>query len=267
MEIVPVLDLTQGMAVHAQGRVRADYAPVRSILSPDAPGDPLALIQAYRDILGARACYVADLDAIAGGPVQRGLIRDLAEFRSGFLGELLVDGGASGRDGALEVLSAGASDAVVGMETLRSFAALADIVDTVGAGRVVFSLDLQLGTPILHPLMADAAGAIPDALTLTAQAADAGVAAILVLDLGRIGTGVGVDLGLLKNLRRRHPGMRLFAGGGVLTRKDLERMEDAGCDGALVASAIHAGRINAEDVAVLRHAGAGAAQSETSDSR
>jgi uncharacterized protein related to proFAR isomerase len=61
--------------------------------------------------------------------------------------------------------------------------------------------------------------------------------------------------------------MRLFAGGGVLTRKDLERMEDAGCDGALVASAIHAGRINAEDVAALRHAGAGAAQSETSDSR
>jgi phosphoribosylformimino-5-aminoimidazole carboxamide ribotide isomerase len=266
MEIVPVLDLTHGIAVHAHGRVRADYAPVRSILAPDAPGDPLALIRAYRDILGARACYIADLDAIAGGPVQRGLIRDLAEFRSGFLGALLVDGGASRRDGALEVLSAGASDAVIGMETLRSFAALADIVDTVGPNRVVFSLDLQLGTPILHPLMA-AAGAVPDALTLTAQAADAGVASILVLDLGRIGTGMGVDLGLLENLRRRHPDMRLFAGGGVLTRKDLERMEDAGCDGALVASAIHAGRINAEDVAAVRHPGAGAAQSETSDSR
>ena len=40
-----------------------------------------------------------------------------------------------------------------------------------------------------------------------------------------------------------------MAGGGVLTRKDLERMEDAGCDGALVASAVHAGRITAEDVA------------------
>jgi phosphoribosylformimino-5-aminoimidazole carboxamide ribotide isomerase len=182
------------------------------------------------------------------------------------VGELLVDGGASRRDGALEVLSAGASDAVIGMETLRSFAALADIVDTVGPNRVVFSLDLQLGTPILHPLMA-AAGAVPDALTLTAQAADAGVASILVLDLGRIGTGMGVDLGLLENLRRRHPDMRLFAGGGVLTRKDLERMGDAGCDGALVASAIHAGRINAEDVAAVRHPGAGAAQSETSDSR
>ena len=266
MEIVPVLDVTQGVAVHAKGRVRADFAPVQSVLAPSEPGDPLALARAYRDVLGAQACYVADLDAILGGPVQRGLIRDLSEFQTGFTGELLVDAAASDSDGALEVLSAGASDAVVGMETLRSFATLADIVTTVGANRVVFSLDLQLGTPILHPLMDDAAGAVPDPLTLAAQAADAGVTSIVVLDLGRVGTGTGVDLGLLENLRRRHPAARLFAGGGILTRKDLERMEDAGCDAALVASAIHAGRITAEDVAALRHA-SGAGQSGTSDSR
>ncbi len=266
MEIVPVLDVTQGVAVHAQGRVRADFAPVQSVLVPEQPGDPLALARAYRDVLGAQACYVADLDAILGGPVQRGLIRDLAEFQTGFAGELLVDAAAADSDGALEVVSSGASDVVVGLETLRSFAALADIVDSIGPNRVVFSLDLQLGTPILHPLMQDAAGP-PDPLTLAAQAADAGVGALLVLDLGRVGTGVGADLGLLENLRRRHPAARLLAGGGVLTRKDLERMEDAGCDAALVASAIHAGRITAEDVAALRHVAAGAGQSGTSDSR
>jgi phosphoribosylformimino-5-aminoimidazole carboxamide ribotide isomerase len=104
-------------------------------------------------------------------------------------------------------------------------------------------------------------------MTLASQAADAGVTSILVLDLGRVGTGVGVDLGLLETLRRRHPAVRLLAGGGVLTRKDLERMEDAGCDGALVASAIHAGRITAEDVAALRHAGTGADQSATNATR
>jgi uncharacterized protein related to proFAR isomerase len=43
-------------------------------------------------------------------------------------------------------------------------------------------------------------------------------------------------------------------------------MEEAGCDGALVASAIHAGRITAEDVAALRHVVA-VGQSGTSDSR
>jgi uncharacterized protein related to proFAR isomerase len=43
-------------------------------------------------------------------------------------------------------------------------------------------------------------------------------------------------------------------------------MEEAGCDAALVASAIHAGRITAEDVAALRHVAA-LGQSGASDSR
>jgi phosphoribosylformimino-5-aminoimidazole carboxamide ribotide isomerase len=266
MEIIPVLDVTMGVAVHAQGRDRADFAPVKSVLAPDQPGDPLALARAYRDMLGAQACYLADLDAIQGGPIQRGLIRDLVEFQTGFAGELMVDAAAADPDGALEVLSAGASDAIVGLETLRSFRDLAGIVNIVGANQVIFSLDLQLGSPILHPLMEDAGGSEPDALSLAAQAAAAGVGGILVLDLGRVGTGTGVDLGLLEALRRRHPAVRLLSGGGVLTRKDLERMEEAGCDGALVASALHVGRITAEDVAALRHV-AGVSQSDASDSR
>jgi phosphoribosylformimino-5-aminoimidazole carboxamide ribotide isomerase len=47
------------------------------------------------------------------------------------------------------------------------------------------------------------------------------------------------------------PDIRLLAGGGVLTRRDLEGMRDAGCDGALVASAIHNGRLSAADLAAV----------------
>jgi phosphoribosylformimino-5-aminoimidazole carboxamide ribotide isomerase len=99
--------------------------------------------------------------------------------------------------------------------------------------------------------MEDAQGPGPDAVHLADQAASAGVATILLLDLGRVGTGCGVDLGLLESLRRRLPDIRLLAGGGVLTRRDLERMRDAGCDGALVASAIHNGRLSAADLAAV----------------
>lgn len=252
--------------MHAQGGDRSAYPPVRSAVAPDHPGDAVALAHAYHDVLGAVACYVADLDALQGGPVQRGLIRELAGFQTGFSGQLLVDAAASGPDGALEVLSCGASDAIIGMETLRSFADLQAIVELAGANRVIFGLDLKLGAPMINSLLDDAAGAHPDATSLAAQAVDSGVSTILVLDLARVGSGVGVDLGLLDALRRRHPQVRLLAGGGVLTRKDLERMEDAGCDGALVASAIHAGRIGADDVAALRH-GRPPAQSPASASR
>ncbi|HEX2450633.1 MAG TPA: HisA/HisF-related TIM barrel protein [Gemmatimonadales bacterium] len=267
MEIIPVIDIVRGVAVHAQGGDRSAYPPVKSAVAPDHPGDAVALVRAYRDVLGAVACYVADLDALQGGPVQRGLIRELAAFQTGFSGELLVDAAASGPDGALEVLSCGASDAIIGMETLRSFADLKAIVAVAGSNRVIFGLDLRLGAPIINPLLDDAAGAHPDPMALTGQAVDAGVTSILVLDLARIGSGCGVDLGLVDALRRRYPHLRLLAGGGVLTRKDLERMEDAGCDGALVASAIHAGRIGANDVAALRHGRPAAGQSPASASR
>lgn len=265
MEIIPVVDVARGVAVHAQGGDRSAYAPVKSAVAPEHPGDPLALVRAYRDVLGARVCYAADLDALQGGPIQRGLIRELAAFQTGFAGELLVDAGACDADGVLEVLSCGASDAVVGLETLHAFADLRAIVDAAGASRVIFGLDLRLGTPMIHPQLQDVCGA-PDPVSLAGQAAYCGVTSMLVLDLGRIGTGCGVDLSLVEALRRRCPDARLLAGGGVLTRRDLERMAGAGCDGALVASAVHAGRITAEDVAALRHRRP-AAQSGASVSR
>ena len=255
MQIIPVLDIAGGIAVHAQGGERTRYAPLESELIPGQVGDPVAVLRAFHATLGIHECYVADLDAIQGGAVQRSLLRELAAFHTGFSGALMVDAGTHLPEGALEVLSCGASEVVVGLETLHAFSNLKSITDLVGSSRVVFSLDLRLGNPILHPAMEDARGAGPDAVDLAEQAATVGAGSVLVLDLGRVGTGVGVDLGLLEGMRRRLPNIRLLAGGGVLTRLDLERMRDAGCDGALVASAIHTGRLTPADLAAVSRSG------------
>lgn len=250
MQIIPVIDLAAGAAVHARAGDRAGYAPVRSVLAPGAPGDPIALLRGFREVLGASACYVADLDAIQGGAVQRSMLGELGQLAIGSAGPLLVDAGTHELSGALEVLSCGASEVVVGLETLRSFADLAEIIGEVGASRAVFSLDLRLGRPVLHPELEDSS-VIPDPVDMTARALDAGVASVLVVDIGRVGTGCGVDLGLVEALRGRFPSVRLLAGGGVLARRDLDRMRNSGCDGALVASAIHNGAITSADIAAL----------------
>jgi phosphoribosylformimino-5-aminoimidazole carboxamide ribotide isomerase len=258
MDVIPVLDLSRGVAVWAQAGDRARYEPVASALVPEGVGDPVALMRAFRRRLGAISCYVADLDAIQGGAVQRAMLRELAQLETGFAGAIMVDAGAHTPESTFEVLACGVSQVVVGLETLHAFTDLAEIVRVVGSERVVFSVDLRLGSPILHPEMHDVSGAQPSALSLTAQVVDAGVSSVLVLDLARIGTGCGTDLGLLEDLRKRFPSVRLLAGGGVLARRDLDRMRDAGCDGALVASAIHAGTITAADLADLAGEPAGA---------
>jgi phosphoribosylformimino-5-aminoimidazole carboxamide ribotide isomerase len=251
MDIIPVLDLSRGVAVWAQAGNRARYEPVASSLVPDSVGDAVALLRAFRRRLGATSCYVADLDAIQGGAIQRAMLRELAQLETGFAGAIMVDAGAHSPESTFEVLACGASQVVVGLETLRAFADLAAIVRIIGQHRVIFSVDLRMGSPILHAEMHDAAGAYPDAASVASQAVDAGATSLVVLDLARIGTGCGTDLELIERLRRRFPSMRLLAGGGVLARRDLERMRDAGCDGALVASAIHSGTITAADLADL----------------
>ena len=251
MEIIPVLDLAQGVAVWAQAGNRARYEPVASALVPEVVGDAVALLRAFRRRIGARSCYIADLDAIQGGAVQRRLLLELAQLETGFAGAIMVDAGAHTPESCLEVLACGASQVVIGLETLRAFTDLAAMVRMVGVDRVVFSLDLRMGTPILHPAIQDVDAAQPDAASLASQAVAAGVSRVVLLDLARVGTGCGADLGLIEILRKRVPSVRLYAGGGVLARRDLDRMRDAGCDGALVASAIHSGAITAADLAEL----------------
>jgi phosphoribosylformimino-5-aminoimidazole carboxamide ribotide isomerase len=251
MDIIPVLDLARGVAVLARAGDRARYQPVESVLTASTVGDPVALLRAYRGRLGAAACYVADLDAIQGGAVQRALLRELAQLETGFTGAILVDAGAHTAESVLEVLATGASEVVIGLETLRALADLGRIVRQVGPPRLVFSLDLRNGRPLLHPALEAALPDVPDPFRLATEAVEAGVTTLVVLDLGRVGTGRGLDVGLLERLRRRFPSLRLLAGGGVRARSDLDRLGDAGCDGVLVASAIHTGAITAADLAEL----------------
>jgi phosphoribosylformimino-5-aminoimidazole carboxamide ribotide isomerase len=154
---------------------------------------------------------------------------------------------------------------IVGLETLRVFDDLDSIVVAAGPERVVFSLDLQLGRPMLHPANRDVGEAEPGAVSLAGRAVAAGVNTLLVLDVGRVGTGGGVDLGPVESLRRAFPTVRLLAGGGVSGRRDLDRTRAAGCDGVLVATAIHTGRIGAADLLAL--AAPASAQSSASTSR
>jgi phosphoribosylformimino-5-aminoimidazole carboxamide ribotide isomerase len=240
MLIVPTLDLAGGRAVHARGGDRLRYQPVESALCREAPGDPLALGRAYRR-LGCTSCYVADLDAITAGLPQGPLLRQLADARDGFGAGLVVDAGVSDPASARRILELGASRVVVGLETLRSFDDLAAILGAMGDERVVFSLDLRDGVPIRHPSLPAPAAATP--VELAELARHAGVTTILLLDMARVGTARGVDLGLVVQLRERLPELALWVGGGIRSARDLDALAAAGCASAVVGTALHTGAI------------------------
>jgi phosphoribosylformimino-5-aminoimidazole carboxamide ribotide isomerase len=243
MRVIGVVDLRAGRAVHARGGARDRYAPVDVIAGVRIdPGDPLALARAYIDRLGVTELYAADLDAILRHPPQDTVVARLAALGA----PLCVDAGVSSVDGARRLLALGVRQVVVGLETLPSYAALRSVCDAVGGGRVAFSLDLRGREPVLAP------DGIPPGDTLdrvAARAAEAGAGTIIVLDLARVGTGAGLDLETLAGIRRAVPHLTLLAGGGVAGPGDLARLAEAGCDGALVATALHTGLIGAAEIA------------------
>src|SRR5437588_4709504 len=62
MEVIPVIDLKDGVVVHARMGMRSAYAPIESSLSPTSRPNNVA--RGLLSIFPFRKFYVADLDAI-----------------------------------------------------------------------------------------------------------------------------------------------------------------------------------------------------------
>ncbi|MBE7556059.1 MAG: hypothetical protein HS126_33820 [Anaerolineales bacterium] len=239
MQIIPVLDLKAGQAVHAVRGEREQYVPVQGVLG--SGDDPIALAAAFRDRLGCRACYVADLDAIAGGTGHPDLLAALAALDL----TLWVDAGVSSAGQAQALVRLGVTQVIIGSETLRSADQVGELAAELPPDRLVFSVDLQGGVLRAPP-------EVETPQQLVALVARAGISRIILLDLARVGAAAGPPLDLLAALSPLFPGLAFYAGGGVRHRDDLEALAQAGASGALVATAFHRGVLAAVDVQAYR---------------
>jgi len=238
MRIVPVLDLKGGHVVRGVGGRREEYRPVVSRLtSSSAPADVAA---AFRDQLGLRELYVADLDAIAGAPPALATYTTLQALGCA----LWVDAGLSNAGQAEPLLAAGVETIVAGLETLAGPEELARLCEHHGE-RVVFSLDLKESRP-LGDLSAWEA---ENAWGVASRAVALGTRRVLILDLSRVGGGEGTGTEeLCRRLANEHPGVEVAAGGGVRGPDDLPRLRACGVSAVLVASALHDGRLTHADL-------------------
>lgn len=231
MQIVPVIDLKGGQVVHARAGRRNSYRAIRSRLADDST--PRAVVQGLRALHPFDRLYVADLDAIAGGS---GHDAALEALRAAFPGlELWVDNGLSDERDCRAWLERGLGDLVIGSESQRDpglLGALDELSD-----RLILSLDFQ-GDAFLGP---------PGLIARTAD----WPLRVIAMTLSRVGGGLGPDLKCLRWLIDFAPGRQVFAAGGVRGLDDLKRLAELGVGGALVASALHDGRITAAQLGAL----------------
>jgi phosphoribosylformimino-5-aminoimidazole carboxamide ribotide isomerase len=232
MLVVPVLDLMGGQVVRAIGGRRYAYQPNVSRVACDAR--PTTVARGLIETFGFTTFYVADLDAIAGAEPAWTVYEEL----HGLGIDLWIDAGCKN-------LHSDRGSVVVGLESISRLDSLGELIDSVGLDRCIFSLDLKDGRPLTTEL---------DALTIVREVLEVGLRRLIVLDLAKVGesSGVGTE-SLCREIRAMSSDVQLFAGGGVRSIDDLRSLSDAGCDGALVASALHDGRMTAEEVRSVGH--------------
>jgi phosphoribosylformimino-5-aminoimidazole carboxamide ribotide isomerase len=240
MRVIPVIDLKSGAAVHAVPGERERYRPLRSEIV--AGSDPVQVTRAVRGALGLDELYVADLDAIAGGPAQRKVLAAL-----GHEARVMVDAGVAEIAAVRLLLELRAARVVIGTETLADQAALERLRAELPDAPLVLSLDLRAGR-VLSP---DRELARLGAAEALARLGHSGVREVIVLDLARVGSGAGPDVALVRELCTRFPELELLAGGGVRDVADLRALAEAGAAGALVATALHSGVIGPDELRAL----------------
>ncbi len=226
MDLVPVIDISSGIAVHARRGHRDTY---QALHTPYAPGpDPAAVTRGLIDAFAPRQVYFADLDAIARRPGNGAVIRDLARQFGGR--RMLVDAGFRSADAIEPFLDVPNVDIVIATEVLSSLDAYRALAATVPQARLLLSLDRRGGEMLGCADLFERAGLWP--------------ARIIHMNLDRVGSGDGPDWDGLAQLAALAPDRALYAAGGVRDADDLEELASQGIAAVLIGSALHDGRID-----------------------
>ena len=237
MEIIPVLDILNGIVVHAVRGRREEYLPVTSTLCKSA--NPVDVALAFKS-LRFNQLYLADLDAILSGLANFSLYRQI-KADTGL--ELMVDAGIADLEKAMRVLESGVSKIIVGTETLNEPDFVKQVVESFGEDRVTVSLDLKEGEVVSVSEVIRSMSPLAVAKAFQKM----GITRIIVLDLARVGTRKGVNVGILREILKKVK-VEVLTGGGIRDIKDLQLLRHLGVSGVLLATALHSGKITAKEL-------------------
>lgn len=237
MKVIPVIDVLNGIVVHAIKGVRKEYQPLQSVLTKSV--EPLEVARTFKN-LGFRELYIADLDAIIDCSTNFTTLKSLTDEIDI---KLMVDAGVTSIERAHNLLDSGVSKLIIGTETLQTKSFVGQAVDIFGSERVIVSLDLK-GDKILDKLGFESC---TDPLCLLKEFKDMGVSQIIVLDLKRVGSGEGINIDFLRKVISES-GVDVFVGGGIRDMNDLVELKNLGVSSTLVATALHTGKISIDEL-------------------
>ncbi len=218
--IIPVMDIMNGVVVHAVAGERDKYKPYTDSVLCNSP-DPDCFLNRFIEI-GFRSIYMADLDSIMGrGNNERILERAV---KMGFL--VYADIGRTGisRQDNVNLRY------VIGTEYLVYPSELSFIRNRVA------SLDLEYNNVKFANSLVNIKEVVPMLAELTPYE-------LLLINLKFVGTMMGINKEIIESVRHYYYG-KLYVGGGLGNLNEISDLKNYNVDGILVATLLHKGVVN-----------------------
>ncbi len=228
MLIIPVIDLSCGLVVHAKQGQRHTYQPIKSVISASAK--PETVLSSFLELYPFKTIYIADLDAIQKTGSQNEIILGLAASHKEC--EFWVDASINAIQNNPSDCYAENIKLILGSENKLSEELLSTLLKK--NPDIILSLDFNAHGLIENSYL------LKDNSNWSEQ--------IIVMTLSHVGSNKGVDKQCLNNVLSLAKNNKVYAAGGVRNKDDLMELKSMNVNGALIATALHTGAISKEDL-------------------
>lgn len=237
MEIIPAIDIIDGKCVRL---THGDYAQ-KKIYNEH----PLEVAQQFEDA-GLRRLHLVDLDGAKEGQVRN---RKVLETLTGKTSLVIDFGGGIKTEKDLQIVfDSGASLATIGSMAVKEKDVFVQWLQSFGANKFFLGADVKEEKLTISGWTEQTEIWIYDFIEEYLQK---GVQRIFCTDVAKDGALEGPSTELYKAIVQKFPSLHFVASGGVSSIDDLYRLQDIGCQGAIIGKAIYEGRISLKELQML----------------
>lgn len=230
MQIIPVLDVSRGLVVHAKKGDRKNYLPINSHLCPTS--NPIEIIKCFLSLNAFKSIYIADLDALQHQSENVDIIESICTVYPKL--EIWLDTGLSLIKHYLENPKFDSLRMILSSESIDSKSTFNSLMNNFAHHSFIFSIDYKSGA-ILGPR---------DLLLAKEQ----WPTDILILNLDHVGAKDGINIPPQLNYQDLFQAHNTYYGGGIRNCNDLYKLKKLGAAGALLSTALHNKTITRSDL-------------------
>jgi len=239
MEIIPAIDIIDGKCVRL---TQGDYSQKKVYNEK-----PLEVAREFEDA-GLKRLHLVDLDGAKAGAVKNWKVLETIAGKT----SLMIDfgGGIKTEKDVQIVLGSGAAFATVGSIAVKDEKEFSRWLHVIGPDKFILGADVKDEKIAIAGWLETTDIWIYDFIE---KYIEKGIQQVFCTDVSKDGKLEGPAVDLYKNITGKFPSLHLIASGGVSGMKDLDALEEAGCNGVIIGKAIYEGRISLAELRKMNY--------------